>query len=116
MFDFNNLEVYKKAKKSHLDIRTFLRTNKQIPRFYNDQLSRSSLSVTLNIAEGSGRITNSDRRHFYIIARGSVYETVALLDLICEEYALSGQTRSEILLNLETISKMQSGLIRSMEK
>ena len=116
MFDFENLEVFKKAKKSHLEIRCFLKEQKQIPRFYNDQLSRSSLSVVLNIAEGSGRITNNDRKHFYIIARGSVYETVALLDLICEEYQISGQNTKELLLGLETISKMISGLIKSMNK
>jgi four helix bundle protein len=72
LFDFENLEVFKKAKNSHLEIRVFLKEQKQIPRFYNDQLSRSSLSVVLNLAEGSGRMTNNDRKHFYVIARGSV--------------------------------------------
>ena len=106
--------MFEKAKRSHLVIRGFLKEQKQIPRFYNDQLSRSSLSVVLNIAEGSGRMTNNDRKHFYIISRGSVYETVALLGLICEEYQISGQATKELLLGLETISKMISGLIKSM--
>jgi len=100
LFDFENLEVFKKAKKSHLEVRVFLKEQKQIPRFYNDQLSRSTLNVVLNIAEGSGRVTNNDRKHFYVIARGSVYETVALLDLICEEYQISGQKTKELLLGL----------------
>jgi four helix bundle protein len=111
LFDFENLEVFNKAKKSHLEIKGFLKEQKQIPRFYNDQLSRASLSVVLNIAEGSGRVTNNDRKHFYVIARGSIYETVALINLICDEYQISGQSTKELLISLETISKMIFGLI-----
>ncbi len=39
------------------------------------QIRRSSNSVPGNIAEGFGRSTNKDKSYFYIIARGSSYET-----------------------------------------
>ena len=39
------------------------------------QLVRSADSVGANIAEGYGRFTYRDRRHFLHIARGSLYET-----------------------------------------
>jgi four helix bundle protein len=39
------------------------------------QLRRSSNSVSANIAEAYGRSTNKDKSYFYIISRGSAYET-----------------------------------------
>jgi four helix bundle protein len=39
------------------------------------QIRRSSNSVSGNIAEGFGRRTNKDKSSFYIIARGSSFET-----------------------------------------
>lgn len=37
-------------------------------------MERAAISITSNIAEGFGRQTTNDKRHFYIMARGSVYE------------------------------------------
>ena len=39
------------------------------------QIRRSSSSIPSNISEAFGRSTNKDKVHFYIIARGSAYET-----------------------------------------
>ena len=46
-----------------------------------DQLSRASLSIVLNIAEGSGKPTPNDKRRFYSIALGSLRETQAILQI-----------------------------------
>ena len=45
-----------------------------------DQLRRASLSIPLNIAEGSGKTSGPDRRRFYAIARGSAMECGAVID------------------------------------
>lgn len=47
-----------------------------------DQFDRATLSIVLNLAEGSGKLTAKDRRRFYSIAFGSLRETQALLALI----------------------------------
>ncbi|RYY88535.1 MAG: four helix bundle protein [Chitinophagaceae bacterium] len=47
----------------------------------SQQLRRAALSVHLNVAEGASRKTSPDRRRFYEIARGSVIEIDALLDI-----------------------------------
>jgi four helix bundle protein len=39
------------------------------------QIRRASNGVAANIAEGFGRKTNKDKVHFYIMARGSAFET-----------------------------------------
>lgn len=39
------------------------------------QIRRSSNSITANIAEAFGRKTKKDKSHFYIISRGSAFET-----------------------------------------
>ncbi len=39
------------------------------------QVRRSANSVSANIAEGFGRKTKKDKSYFYVIARGSAFET-----------------------------------------
>lgn len=39
------------------------------------QIRRAALSISDNIAEGFGRETVKDKKHFYVIARGSTLET-----------------------------------------
>lgn len=46
------------------------------------QVVRASLSVPSNIAEGQGRSTTRDRRHFLIQARGSLYELETHLEIL----------------------------------
>jgi len=47
-----------------------------------DQIVRSSFSIPSNIAEGQGRWTTRDRRHYLVQARGSVYELETQLEII----------------------------------
>ena len=53
----------------------------RLPRHLKDQMNRASSSIVLNLAEGSGKRTEKDKRHFYYIAFGSLRETQAILDL-----------------------------------
>lgn len=49
-----------------------------------DQLVRAALSVASNIAEGEGRSTPRDRRHYLVQARGSLYELETQLEIIIQ--------------------------------
>ena len=58
-----------------------------------DQLSRASLSVVLNIAEGAGRVAPADKGRFYAMARGSACESAACLDVLERMEGLSADGR-----------------------
>ena len=47
-----------------------------------DQFERATLSIPLNLAEGSAKPTAKDRRKFYRIALGSLRETQCIIRLI----------------------------------
>jgi four helix bundle protein len=74
MFDFENLDVYKKTKELNKEVLKFAKENKQIDSYLRDQLRRASISTVINIAEGSGKFSKADKKNFYIISRGSTYE------------------------------------------
>ena len=113
MFDFENLDVYKKARELNKDVLSFLKENKQIDSYIRDQLKRASISIVINIAEGSGKFSKPDKRNFYIISRGSVYECVSLLELIFGEDHISKDKFDDFYQKFETLSKMLLGLINS---
>ncbi|MBL1279961.1 MAG: four helix bundle protein [Fluviicola sp.] len=68
MFDFEKLLVYDKSKKYNLEVFSLMK-NPSVDSVAKDQLRRASFSIMLNIAEGSGRRTNPDKRKFLVIAR-----------------------------------------------
>jgi four helix bundle protein len=113
MFDFEKLEVFKKAKELNKEILMLLRQNKLIDNYISDQLRRASLSIVTNIAEGSGKFSKADKRNYYTISRGSVYECVALLEIIADENFIETTTHDYFKSRYEIISKMLLGLIKS---
>jgi len=72
-----------------------------------DQLQRASLSIPSNIAEGAGRQTSREIRHFYRIARGSLFELETQLE-VCRRLNLLRETTFAEL--RESIAKIGAGL------
>jgi len=78
-----------------------------------DQLDRASTSMVLNLAEGNGKFTSSDRCRLFDIARGSALECAAALDVLacqgrCEwTVVTSGKER------LRGVVSMLVGLIKA---
>ena len=79
-----------------------------------EQLEAAVTSVPMNIAEGKGRESKKEFVHFLYISRGSLYETITLLEI----FKMRGWLNPEIFLNLEQqsneIAKMLKGLINSV--
>lgn len=91
MFGFEKLDVYQKAKSYNKSVYHFLLESK-LENPYKDQLMRASFSIMLNIAEGSSRFSKADRRNFFVIAWGSVFECVAIFGILKDENLMTKGT------------------------
>ena len=114
MFDFQKLEVYQKSKGFCKEIYSTL-DEKNFDRVTNDQLRRASFSIMLNIAEGTSRFSNKDRKNFFVVARGSAFECVAILEYLLETKEITQEVFVETENKLEEISKMLFGLIKNLD-
>lgn len=113
MYDFHNLETYKKAREINKEILILIK-GKNIEQSIKNQLTRASLSILLNIAEGSGRQTPNDKKRFYIICRGSIYECIALIDVLLDFNYINKEKYQQLYNNYEELTKMIFGLIKSL--
>ncbi|WP_345252750.1 four helix bundle protein [Flaviaesturariibacter amylovorans] len=75
------------------------------------QIRRAALSVHLNIAEGASRKSESERKRFYEIARGSLIEIDAALDIANELDYLKDQDLSRLEENMVRCFKILSAMI-----
>ncbi|MFC2117542.1 four helix bundle protein [Bacteroidota bacterium] len=116
MFDFEKLDVYQKIKQLNVRVYILLNGSKKIDPFIVDQLKRASMSVLLNLAEGTGRISIPDKKNFITIARGSLFESVAIFDFLKESAQISNEDYDSLYPDYETISKMLLGMYRSYDK
>jgi four helix bundle protein len=79
-----------------------------------EQLESAVTSVPMNIAEGKGRNSKKEFVHFLYIARGSLYETLTLLEIFKMRGWLGTTTFSEYENKSNEIAKMLKGLINSI--
>ena len=113
MFDFQKLDVYHKSKNFCKEI-TISISEKNFDKVTNDQLRRASFSIMLNIAEGTSRFSNKDKKNFFVIARGSAFECLAIVDYLIEIREISQAQFNDYTEKLEEISRMLFGLINSI--
>ena len=116
MFDFEKLKVFDKARFFNRRIRKEILRSTNLDNTTKYQISRATLSIMLNIAEGAGRFTSPDKRKFYIIARGSLFESTALLELLLDENVINKEKYKEFYGLAEELSRMLFVMIRNLEK
>ena len=115
-FMFENLEVYQKAVDFSDQIAELTEGFPRGYYFLVDQLNRAAMSISTNLAEGNGRFTKPDRKHYFTIARGSTHECVPLLEVARRRGFIQEQTSLGLKEQLETMAKMVSGLINGLDK
>jgi four helix bundle protein len=81
-----------------------------------DQFRRASQSVVLNIAEGSSRTSIKDKVNFVRVAKGSVFECAAIVNLAYEFGLMDLEKHDAFQDSLANIGRMLSGIIRHFEK
>ena len=114
MFDFEKLTAYQKARAINKKLFEFLRIHSDVDFVLQKQLKRASISVVLNIAEGVGRFTKPDKRHFYLISRGSAYEVAALLQILIDLYPEKKEILNELINNTHELIKIIVGLMQNV--
>jgi four helix bundle protein len=93
-FDHEKLDVYQVSIDLVILIDEIV---EHLPRgraYLADQLLRAGTSVVLNIAEGAGEYSSSEKIRFYRMARRSGTECAGVLD-ICQRLRLIEETRHE---------------------
>jgi four helix bundle protein len=112
IFDHEKLNVYQTSIKFIVWLQDIL---EGIPKKHavQNQLDRSSTSITLNIAEGNGKYSNRDRCRFFDIARGSALESAAALDILSAKSLLKSEAVTFGKGMLREIVSMLVGLIKS---
>jgi len=78
------------------------------------QIKRCSVSISSNIAEGAGRNSNKEFKHFLSIANGSAYELQRQLILTIELKLLSKERIQPILNLIIEIQKMNYSFQKSI--
>lgn len=117
MRNYQNLEVWKVSMQVAKEV--FILT-KSYPKeeLYGltSQTKRAAISISANIAEGTGRQYKKDTIQFLHIARGSVYELESLLLLAKDVIVLDHLKLQDILLLIDQTIKLLNGLINYTEK
>jgi four helix bundle protein len=115
MFRFEKLEVWSKAVSFADRIYEVTRPFPTDERFgLTSQMRRASVSISSNIAEGSGRSSNKDFVRFVEIAYGSVMEVVSQLQIAFRQSFVAAEARDELYASAEELARMLSGLKASL--
>lgn len=116
-FRFFDWDIYKDAKE------TFNFTVKLVNKFpqnikfeLGNQMLRSSLSIVLNIAEGSGKSSDAELNRFFNIAMGSLYETLAAIDLAKDNKLLTNEEFDMMYNKLVSIARQLGGFKKGLNK
>jgi four helix bundle protein len=115
-FDFENLKVYQKA----LEYVDFVyKITKGFPKTeifsLTDQFKRASISICLNVAEGSGG-SKVEFNRFLKISRRSIRECIAITEIAYRQKFIINEIKEQSRSLCSELSKMITGLIKSLKE
>ena len=109
-----NLDVWKRASKLSADIYIYFKNNNDYG--FKDQITRSSLSVPSNIAEGVEKFSDKDTIKFLDIARGSIAEVQTQIYIGMKIGYIENSVGQKWVDGYEEISKMITSFINFLKK
>lgn len=116
-FSFETLNVYQDVREL---IKEIYLAQKQLPKeetyALGDQIRRAAISISSNLAEGSGRGSFREKIHFIEISYGSLMEVYSQLQLGVDLNYIKQETFLALREDIINIAKMLSGLKASFEK
>mgnify|MGYP001585308747 FL=1 len=115
MFRFETLDVWKRSIEitdTLFDLADELEAKKRFR--FAEQLRGAVLSVSNNIAEGSGSSSRNEFKQFLNYSHRSVFESANMIIICHRRSYLDELKRQQHLADLEQISKMIIGFSRSL--
>ena len=116
-FRFLKWEVYQDSKKLFSFV---LRLVKKLPKEYRfelgSQIIRCAFSIILNIAEGSGKISDKELNRFIEISLGSANELLAAVDVLRDNNFITDDEFNETYQRLNSISNQLGGFKKKLDK
>jgi four helix bundle protein len=114
---FEDLTVYQKAFKTVVSVYNISKKFPTEEKFgLTNQMRRSAVSITSNIAEGSMRLSSLEFRQFIGIARGSVGELRSQISIAKELGFIDSEKTRELFAELDEVGKMLTVLARSLKE
>ncbi len=106
-FKFEELTIWKESVKFAGEIYNLTKEFPKDEQYgITAQLNRAAVSISSNIAEGTGRSSDADLSRFIQIAIGSLNEVVTLLHISLEQKYIRRDEFSSLYNRCEQISKM----------
>ena len=108
-----NLDVWKRSCRLSVSIYQYFQDSKDYG--FKDQITRSSLSIASNIAEGMEKASKKDSIKFLDIAKGSCAELITQIHIGNEIGYIDKETGNTWINESDEILKMLSGLINNLK-
>ena len=116
VFQFEKLIAWKKAKELTLAVYSLAAKFPQHEQYaLSSQIRRAVISISSNIAEGTGRASMKEKNHFLEIAFGSLTETYCQLLIASELGYITAEELNTVKPLFKETSRLISGLRKSYE-
>jgi len=114
-FRFENLDIWKEGIELSDTLFDIADTaeSKKLFRFA-EQLRAAGLSMSNNIAEGSGSYSKKEFNQFLNIARRSTFENANMVIIYQMKQLISAEQKEHLLSELDELCRMLSGFARSL--
>jgi four helix bundle protein len=114
---FTDLNAWQEAHKLVLSVYRLVKSFPADEQFgLKSQMQRAAVSITSNIAEGFSRDSYADKKHFYVMAHGSLTEVQNQLLIARDVSYLSSDDFSKHATQAITVHKLLSGLIKATKE
>ena len=114
-FNFRNMICYQKGRVLVKEVYALVKTFPVEEKYaLGDQMRRAVVSVTSNIAEGSGRQSLKDQAHFLELSYGSLMEVMSQIVLALDLNFIDNENYNRLELLIEEEAKIVSGYRASL--
>ena len=117
LFDFEKLEVYQLAL-DYLDRVFDICRNLPggIRYSLGDQLTRAALSISNNLAEGTGKRSKKEKARYYNTAMDSARECISMVNVLLRRQQIDNQLYEELRHSGRRMTGMIHGLLLSLDR